>query len=310
MPKAEDAPAAYENPLIPNARLRQIYSAMLHLRLLGDTLAPAQRRATRGLEAALVSTVADLAAQDVVSDTLAGPVLELLSTTCFNPVAPSAAQAIASAKRRAMLDDWATPSRLAFAPTTLERIWCALGAAEALKAAWAKSKTYVKGKGGAVRQPGVVIAYVQPGEAPAALWTRALGFAAQHDLPIVFVVLPPARIERGGGPARPVTLSPVLAIAHRNTVPGIAVDANDPVALYRVAQESITRARAGGGAALIECVPFTLHGARTPPEDALPAMERYLLERGVATRTWMDREARAFSSRLPSKRRRPASKKR
>jgi hypothetical protein len=31
---------AYENPLMPNARLRQMYSAMLRLRMLAARLAP------------------------------------------------------------------------------------------------------------------------------------------------------------------------------------------------------------------------------------------------------------------------------
>ena len=39
-PKAE---VAYENPLIPNAKLRQIYGAMVRARLLGKALAKRRR---------------------------------------------------------------------------------------------------------------------------------------------------------------------------------------------------------------------------------------------------------------------------
>ena len=92
---------------------------------------------------------------------------------------------------------------------------------------------------------------------------------------------------------------PVLNII--SGVPGIAVDADDAVAIYRVAQESIGRARAGGGAALMECVPFAIEGAaakRTAANDAVAGLERYLVQRGVATKAWMDREAKAFARRV------------
>ena len=80
----------------------------------------------------------------------------------------------------------------------------------------------------------------------------------------------------------------------------IAVDADDAVALYRVAQESIGHARIGGGPALMECVPFVLQtteSKRRPATDAITALERYLLQRGVASRAWIEREAKSFAKR-------------
>jgi TPP-dependent pyruvate/acetoin dehydrogenase alpha subunit len=302
-PPQPDAPPAYENPLIPNARLRSIYAAILHARLLGDSLPTSQRRITRGLEAALVSTAVDLAANDLVSDSLATPVLDLLRATSFAPPTHEAETPPLKPKARAALTAWATPSTLPPTPTIADRIGIAIGAAVALKAAATKSKSHIKTKGGTTRQPGVVVAYTQPGEVPPSLWQKALAFAAQHDLPILFVVLPPLRTKIANTPNPPARLSAVIAIALRNRVPGITVDANDPIALYRVAQESIARARIGGGPALIECAPFAVHGSRTPPEDALPALERYLLHRGVATRAWMDREAKAIIRRIASNKR-------
>jgi len=79
------------------------------------------------------------------------------------------------------------------------------------------------------------------------------------------------------------------------------VDAEDAVAIYRVAQESIGHARIGGGAALMECVPFVLEGAVGKvrvTEDAIAGLERYMLQRGVATRAWMERETKNFAKRL------------
>jgi TPP-dependent pyruvate/acetoin dehydrogenase alpha subunit len=302
---APNAPAAYENPLIPNARLRQLYAAILHARLLGESLPPAPRRLARGLEAALVSTSADLAANDLVSDALTTPVLNHLRAATFAESPPSHAAPPLKPKARAALVAWATPATLPPSPAIAERIHQSLGAASALKAAHAKSRTYTNAKGGTPRQQGVVVLYALPGEVSTTLWKKALAFAAQHELPIVFVVLPPPRTARNL-PKAPARLNPVIAIALRNHVPGIIVDANDPVALYRVAQESIGRARSGGGPALIECVPFLLHGSRLPPQDALPALERYLLLRGAASRAWLDRTARealARTRRLTSKKR-------
>jgi hypothetical protein len=57
----------------------------------------------------------------------------------------------------------------------------------------------------------------------------------------------------------------------------------------------------GGGAALMECVPFVLEGAAGKArvtDDAIAGLERYLVQRGVATRTWMEREAKAFAKRI------------
>ena len=84
-------------------------------------------------------------------------------------------------------------------------------------------------------------------------------------------------------------------------VPAIVVDADDAVAIYRVAQESIGHARIGGGAALIECVPFVMKGAAGKvrvTEDAIAGLERTLVQRGIETRAWMEREAKAFARRL------------
>jgi dehydrogenase E1 component len=298
-------PTAPENPLIPNDRLHRLYSAILHARLLGDSLPTSQRLQTHGLEAALVSTSADLAANDLISDALTTPVLDHLRATAFAPLSHNAATPPLKPKARAALTAWATPATIPPARTVADRIQLALGAAAALKAAHAKSRTYTNAKGGTPRQQGVVVLYTQPGEVPSSLWQKSLTFTAQHELPIVFVVLPHPRAARNL-PKPPTRLSPVIAVALRNQVPGITVDANDPIALYRVAQESIARARYGGGPALIECVPFLAHGSRVPPEDALPALERYLLLRGVASRKWMDRtgrEAQTLAHRFASKKR-------
>jgi TPP-dependent pyruvate/acetoin dehydrogenase alpha subunit len=163
-----------------------------------------------------------------------------------------------------------------------------MGAAAALKVAAAAAKKSAKADGATTAQRGVVVGYVRAGEATAAVWRSTLEFAAQQVLPIVFVVMPGVSAAAG-----------VSALARKCGVPGIAVDGDDAVAIYRAAQESIGRARMGGGAVLLECVPFVLHGnARALAGDAIAGIERYMLQRGVVTRRWMDREAGTFRRRL------------
>jgi acetoin:2,6-dichlorophenolindophenol oxidoreductase subunit alpha len=259
------AEVAYENPLIPNARLKQIYLAMVRARMFGRAL-PARRRDgwTPGMDACLVSTSVDLGPGDLVSDALGGGVVEFLRSR-------------KAAKRGGVVADCGAARTLPGVAGIAERLWAAMGAAAALKAA-------------ATAQGGVVVMYVLPGEVSAALWRKVLGFAAEQALPILFVVMPGERGARSGG---------ACVLARGAGVPGIAVDGDDAVAIYRVAQESIGRARMGGGAALIECVPFVLSGVKGKrADDAVAGMERYLLQRGVVTQAWMEREARGFARRM------------
>jgi TPP-dependent pyruvate/acetoin dehydrogenase alpha subunit len=164
-----------------------------------------------------------------------------------------------------------------------------MGAAAALKAAAAVAKKSAKADDVAA-QRGVVVAYVRPGEATAAVWRRALEYAAAQVFPVVFVVMPGA--AKAGG---------VSALARECRVPGIAVDGDDAVAIYRVMQESIGRARAGGGAVLLECAPFVPRGSArkpNPKSDAIAGIEKYMLQRGVVTRRWMESEVGRFARRL------------
>ena len=84
-----------------------------------------------------------------------------------------------------------------------------------------------------------MVVYVLPDEVPAALWRKALTFAAEQELPVVFVVLPAhgASAKARSTRLRSERAGPGLRRA------GHPVDADDAVAIYRVAQESIGRAR-------------------------------------------------------------------
>jgi TPP-dependent pyruvate/acetoin dehydrogenase alpha subunit len=322
------AGAAWENPLIPNARLRQIYRAMVQVRALARAL-PAAKRAravqasdkstgrkfaatnstgTFGQEAALVSAAFDLGAGDLVSDALAGGVVDYLRGRSLGEVL-RAEPSKASRKRVGKGAASPVAARLAAPPGVAERIWAALGAAAALKAVTAQARCEAQSKAKdkaedkadatdatAARPAGVVVVYALAGEVPAGLWKKALRFAAEQELPVVFVVLPAARAR--GGRAK---TGGVSALALGCGVPAIVVDADDAVAIYRVAQESIGHARIGGGAALMECVPFVPVGSTGKArvtQDAIAELERTMAQRGIANRAWMEREAKAFAKRV------------
>jgi TPP-dependent pyruvate/acetoin dehydrogenase alpha subunit len=300
-----------ENPLISNQRLRQIYSAMTQARALEKALPAAKRaRATGlgakatgilGLEACLVSAVVDLGPGDLVSDTLAGGAVEYLRGTALNEILRPW-KAARPGRRGVEVRDvdlvCAAAGRLPDATGSVERMWTALGAAAALKAA-AQAKVKDRAEDGTPRQAGVVVVYALAGGLSATLWKKWLKFSVEQQLPVIFVVLPAARIRNSK--TRRTRTGRVSALALGCGIPAIVVDADDAVAIYRVAQESIGHARIGGGAALIECVPFVMKGAAGKvrvTEDAIMGLERTLVQRGIETRAWMECEAKAFAKRL------------
>ena len=122
----------------------------------------------------------------------------------------------------------------------------------------------------AERKIAVVFAAGESGT-PAA-WRETLRTAGAERLPILFICC--HRPFPGGATDG----------AKRYGIPAIAVDANDVVALYRVACESIAHARRGNGPTLIECAPWPAslasNGAAAP-RDAIQSMERYLTQAGI-----------------------------
>ena len=93
--------------------------------------------------------------------------------------------------------------------------------------------------------------------------------------------------------------------------PGITVDGNDIVAVWRVTQESIHRARTGAGPTLIECRTWRWHAetdssngeTRSKPtnrwqNDPLLHMEHYMKKRSLWKPSWKDQLATRYSQAL------------
>ena len=196
-------------------------------------------RIPRGLEACWVATALDLHEGDLTSDRC-GHALPGYLRSLAARTGPGGPK---KTEVRSVLQSEAKP----FAGSVAERLFCAVGAAMALQAA---------------KQKGAAVAYVRDGELAAADWKRVLRVAAEGSLPLVIVAA-------GAGD---VPLS-------SRAVPVIPVDAADAVAIYRVAQESLLRARAEGGVAVIECVRTGL--------DPVAVMAGQLRAKGIATPAWM-----------------------
>ena len=139
----------------------------------------------------------------------------------------------------------------------------------------------------------LTVAYVDRGELSLPEWKPILRFAGAHALPTIFVVQGAAAGNRTA--ARPGQLSLASSACG---VPGIPVDAADPVALYRVAQESMLRARAGGGPVLMECIPFQIAGKKSAAADPIATMKQFLLQRKIVSEAWCGEVAARFQNRM------------
>jgi len=278
-----------ENPLMPDERLRQMYTAMVQVRMLEEWIEGKARggkgkRAVerefvtlRGKEAARASTALSLEAGDLLSDCAEAPGMDLLLGASLAAVRRRVRSK--GAEKEEAREGASHVLRLPVSPDGEERLELALGAAAALR---------VQGGGR------VLLVYAGAGEIGAKRWKRALQRAGERELPVIFVLLPPDADEDVAEEAGEV--------ARRSRgwgVPGFPVDGADAIGLYRVMQESLLRARTGGGPALMECIRFEVHGAkRVKPEDPIERLEELMVAKGAGSAEWMRRTRSAFARRL------------
>jgi TPP-dependent pyruvate/acetoin dehydrogenase alpha subunit len=293
----------HENPLVPNAKLRQMYLAMAEARVLDERVAGLKKGVTRlkgpkgskirgrldsirGEEACRVSTAIDLRPGDLVSDSQAGVVMDLLAGAKVGSLLKRVAELRSGKESRKEIRkkingakaDGASGRLLPWIDDVGERLRMAMGAALSFKT---------------LGQANVVVAYVRHGEVGKAVWRKVLELAGKLELPVIFVVLPAGRGEKRD---RVANLSANTA---RWGVPGIPVDAGDAVALYRVAQESLGRTRGGDGPVLIECMAYPRGSSRAgSPDDPLVQMKKFLIGRKVCTKAWLERAGNGLRRRF------------
>ena len=93
-------------------------------------------------------------------------------------------------------------------------------------------------------------------------WHEALALSAGRSLPMIFVVENNSRVKSAGARS---DWEDFTQKAQSYGLPGITVDGNDVVAVYRVAHESLERVRQGDGPVLIEArVRIVKPGAASP----------------------------------------------
>jgi TPP-dependent pyruvate/acetoin dehydrogenase alpha subunit len=256
---------AYESPLISHTRMRAMYRALVEVRGLADR---AKTRSMRGIEACWVGTAIDLKEGDLTSDS-GGAHESLLLEHVRSAGQRESASALKASELKRALPRLKEPMQEQFPGSSCERVLCAIGAGMALKAAGAH---------------GVAIAYVGLSELTPAEWKRVLTLMGQAGLPLVLMVLPSnKRVDLE-------TLATKVSVSSGTPVPVIPVDAGDAVAIYRVAQETIVRARAGGGAAVILGVECGTNGVKL--------LGSQLVGKGICTERWVNAAENKLQSLL------------
>jgi len=268
-------PAAHNGfSLISNEKLLRLYAGMLKCRMIEERAAallsgdgaPRGFQAAIGHEASAVGVLLDLLPEDIVAPSSRNPMAGILKgapqESLLRPL--TAASALA-------------PTPLQNPPDGADPLHLALGAALACK-------TENKGK--------IAVALVHPVAAGPRSLDRFLQVAATHRLPLLFVRLS----EWSGTPASRTMQAREEEIARETQacgVPRIAVDANDVVAVYRVATEAITQARKGYGPTLIDCVSIP-----STDLDPIRGMEAYLTRKGLFKRRLRREIAETFAREL------------
>lgn len=242
-----------ENPLLPNAQLRALHSL---LQLASDRKLPKPRKTKGqlapgqgGKEALLAGTLVQLGAGDVLITDAADLASELLPQG----------------------------SAILRCPPETPRLASAAGIAEGLR------------RTGSDR---IALVLLQA-NTQEAQWADALAWAQEATLPLVIACSDasgsdafrshpvPSAAARSG----PLSWSALARVAGRLKLPVLSVDGEDPVAVYRVMQESALRARSGGGPAVLwAMLPSLAERTAKRPKSAQPLrrLEHYLATRGIS----------------------------
>lgn len=113
----------------------------------------------------------------------------------------------------------------------------------------------------------VTVAYFGDGASNIGAFHEALNLAAVWKLPVIFV----CQNNRYGEHTRYAKTTGSPRVADRAAsygMPGLHVDGNDPIAMYRAGSEAIARAKSGGGPTLIEAMTFRFMGHVYGDDDA------------------------------------------
>jgi TPP-dependent pyruvate/acetoin dehydrogenase alpha subunit len=232
-------------------RLKRLYSAMLQCRVMHDLVQKKAARPARnrGMEAIIAGTVIHLKSTDLIAPS---------QYRAF-------ARAIQGAPWKDVLDEFKHESQWGRENAASDRFHLAAGMAFACKT---------------MKQDSVVLCLATVEREPH-FWREALGFSAEHQLPLVLVLAHSANENKVGA----------LRSKAQTLAPAITVDGSDAVAVSRVAEESTRRARQGLGSSVIECF-FERE------RDPLIFMEDYLKQRSLWSESWKQALVRKFTQNM------------
>lgn len=243
-------------------RLRKLYAAMLKCRII-ESLIPAdvkQHCACGCRQAIIAGTAIHLTPEDLIAPTPAELFARLVQGTSL--------EAISASLKEESVWNFGGAIRVPDAGLALAQLQVGAGMALACK---------LRGR------PAATLCIVDGHQSD--FWRGPAEFAARRQLAIVFVVVSAA----GHPPSR----HPELRGQTRNVLPAIAVDGNDAVGVYRVAEECTRRARQGLGPSLIEC-------RVEDDRDPLLFMENYLKQRRLWPEGWKENFVREFGREAES----------
>jgi pyruvate dehydrogenase E1 component alpha subunit len=250
--------------LISNEKLIELYAAMVKCRMMADRAGKMLRdgRLVTGLEpgfgreATIAGVVEDLLPQDTLIPERGNPAATFVKGTklerFFASLAVSRNGRGHSAAQRDGAETSASGGQLD-------------GACEA-------AKTHK-----ALKKGGIVVAFYKDEQVERQKLREKLSLASRESLPVTFVCPQGLRDRLGKEPSQGKN-GKNAAEALESGVPVISVDGNDVIAVYRVASESIARARQRRGPTLIECIydGSLEFGSNGKGKDPLLTMEAYL----------------------------------
>lgn len=272
-------------------KLKELYATMMKCRMLAerihDSLKQESQRVVPGLEATLVGAGAHLLPQDCIALEHGSFNASLIKGTPLHLILARDRAGQKNQKNEVRKSNGAGTST---SPAITAKLSMATGLALAHE---------MKGKGT------VTLIFCPRDAAALTFEADAMALAATHKLPMVCLVESSfdSHLEPDGTPAPGAAAG--TDSAH---YPKIAVDGCDVVAVFRVAQEAIRRAREGHGPALIECLVSRANGlardtgnlksARNTAQDPLLFMENYLRRRDLWSDDWSRLMVAGFSREL------------
>ncbi len=264
--------------LISNEKLLEIYSTMLKCRMLEERIHALAK--TRKDTAALATRSVHVAA-------IAGASIDLLRDDTLAPSHGAFTPCFAKGMQLRAVFTSVLRSKSLPRPSfsILNIVPPSLTAPKQLERAMAVAAVY-KSK----RSKRVVAVFSSDASCAAQELDDAMILAGKKKLPVLFVHETKSHADDR------------LKRVREYGFPGVAVEDDDAVAVYRVATEALAHARRGNGGTLIECKPWPFDvksaGKRRHAMHPVSKMEAYLASKGLFSRGFKSKLIAQFSREL------------